>query len=98
MEIPGPVSAAYFSKLKQILQRNPGFDKLKEMCALLEVGNIIGKLPWIAASVAVMIFAPMTTCPVERSFSAYKTLTDNGKRFASENLEIWLVVYCNQKS
>ena len=44
------------------------------------------------SEIAVFIYAPITSCDVERSFSVYKSmLTDNRKTFEFENLRKFFV-------
>ncbi|KAJ4428022.1 hypothetical protein ANN_24036 [Periplaneta americana] len=35
-QIPGPVGEAVTLKLKEVLQRNPGFEKMKDVCSILQ--------------------------------------------------------------
>lgn len=49
-----------------------------------------------AENVPNMIYAPITSVDVERTFSMYKTLlADNRQRFQFENLSKIFFVYCN---
>lgn len=89
MEIPGPVGTACSSKLKRIssaklrIWQNEG-----SVCSSWRGKNY--RKTTLGSSIHGSIEA------VERSFSLYKTLlTDNRKRFAPDNLEMWLVIYCN---
>jgi hypothetical protein len=39
-------------------------------------------------------YAPVT-CDVERSFSSYKTILSENRRFSLEDLKMHIVIYCN---
>ena len=87
------------SKLKNILKRNPGFEDMKIINSVLQGEKCTGKLPLEPAALASMLFAPMTSCSVERTFSSYKNvLRDNRKSFPPENLGMYVTIYCNAKN
>ncbi|KAJ4441938.1 hypothetical protein ANN_11801 [Periplaneta americana] len=73
-QIPGPVREAVILKLKKVLQRNPGFEKIKNVCSILQGGKFNCRLPWVPATMAAMKFAHMTSCAGERTFSSFKSL------------------------
>jgi hypothetical protein len=42
-------------------------------------------------------YCPTTSCDVERSFSSYKTILEEKRQnFLVENIERYLVIYCNK--
>ena len=72
--MPGTHGKSVFSKLESVLQKNPGYNTLKEISAVLE-----GKSCNIPANVklknvTLYKYVPITSCDVERSFSCYKTI------------------------
>jgi hypothetical protein len=40
-------------------------------------------------------YAPVKLCDVERSFSSYKTILSDNRRFSFETLKMHIVIYCN---
>ncbi|KAJ4436609.1 hypothetical protein ANN_16643 [Periplaneta americana] len=66
----GPVGEAVTLKLKKVLQRNPRFEKVKNVCSTFQGESFNCQLPWVPAAVAGMKFAPMTSCAVKRTFSS----------------------------
>ena len=49
--------------------------------------------------IAVMKFAPLTSCDVERSFSVYNSiLTEDRTNFTPENLEMYLICNCEKRT
>ena len=48
------------------------------------------------SEISVFVYAPNTSCDVERSFSVYKSmLTDNRKTFEFENFRKSFAIRCN---
>ncbi|KAF4524612.1 hypothetical protein B566_EDAN013546 [Ephemera danica] len=84
------------------LQKNPGFNFLKEMSQI-----ITGNLPenyvksamlskYTNTDILCMKYAPVHSMDVERSFSCFKNiLTDKRHCFTQDNLEMHVVSYCN---
>ncbi|KAF4531553.1 hypothetical protein B566_EDAN017698 [Ephemera danica] len=84
------------------LQKNPGFNLLKEMSEILT-----GHLPenyvksailnkYTNTDILSMKYAPIHSMDVERSFSCFKNiLTDKRHCFTEDNLEMHVVSYCN---
>ncbi|KAJ4431266.1 hypothetical protein ANN_19863 [Periplaneta americana] len=60
-QVPGPVSETVTLKLKKVLQRNPGFEKMKNVCSIVQGESFNCQLPWVPAALAAMKFAPMTS-------------------------------------
>lgn len=93
--IEGPVGAAYETKMRAVLGRNPGYKTIQALVAVHRGEKVSKNLPWEPAAVASMKFAPITSCDVERSFSMYKrVLRDDRKKFSVENIEKHMVVLC----
>lgn len=96
--IEGTVGSTYHAKMQAVLARNPGYEIIQTIVDILRGERISKTLPWEPATVASMKFAPITSCDVERSFSAYKLLLrDNRKKFTPENIEKHMIVYCFNK-
>lgn len=83
------------AKLESVLLRNPGYNKMKKIYTVLR-GQNVEDLDMEPNDIASMKFAPITSCDVERSFSAYKNiLSDKRQNFSPNNLNQLLVIYCN---
>ena len=94
----GTVGLAVLEKFQQVLDRNPGFDKMCDIGSVLSGIQVPG-LEMHPNIIKCFKFAPLTSCDVERSFSVYKgVLTDKRTSFTPENLEMYLVTHCEQKS
>jgi hypothetical protein len=95
---PGENARKAFLKLQSVLEKNPDFSILQSVAKISSGGN--GELSRnITPETGVMLkYAPVTSCDVERSFSAYKmVLSDRRHRLTPENLEKNMLVYCNSK-
>ncbi|KAI1710627.1 hypothetical protein DdX_10690 [Ditylenchus destructor] len=94
----GHIGQKIQTKLDFVMQNNPGLSKMAEIAkvqngeeAELEVETMAPK------QLAVMKYAPMVNCDVDRSFSIYKNiLTDNRTSFIEVNLEMYII--CNYKT
>lgn len=92
----GKIAKLISARLDALLVKNPGYS------ALMQIGKVLSgdsnTLPnKIGTSDAPDFkYAPVTSCDVDRSFSAYKQiLTDNRRSFTPENLEKVLICYVN---
>lgn len=93
--IPGDIGKKIMEKMDGVLHRNPGYVQMKRICNILK-GQIEDIPDMNPEDIASMKYAPITSCDVERSFSAYKNvLTDKRHNFTMENLNHILVIYCN---
>lgn len=93
--VPGDIGEKVVKKLDSVLLRNPGYNKIAKICSVLR-GQNVEDLDIEPNAIASMKFAPITSCDVERSFSAYKNiLTDKRQNFTATNLNQLLVIYCN---
>lgn len=82
-------------KMEDTVSKNSGFKTLKQINLLLqgENGVLPNDLQLAPRQLASFKYAPVTTCDVERSFSAYKrTLSDRRHNLTTENLGFMLVV------
>lgn len=88
-------------KLKNVLEKNTGFNTICNVSKILE-GTDLSRtsLPDdLSFDMAFMRYAPITSVDVERSFSAFKNLmTDNRQSFLFENIKRALVIQCNNKN
>ncbi|KAH6935102.1 hypothetical protein HPB50_003418 [Hyalomma asiaticum] len=91
----GPVADRVTSKLKAVLDKNPGFYVLKQVSNVLSGADSKIPVEIRASKVPDYKYAPLTSVDVERSFSAYKQiLTERRHNFKPENLEMVLVCHC----
>ncbi len=95
---PGKVGEMAFQKLCSLLKKNPGYDFI---CSVNNVicgnGNATNNT-YINENVdcSIFNFAPITSCDVERTFSKLKSvLSDQRCKFTIENLEKYIVCFCN---
>uniref|UniRef100_A0A915E3J0 F-box domain-containing protein n=1 Tax=Ditylenchus dipsaci TaxID=166011 RepID=A0A915E3J0_9BILA len=78
-------------KLKYVLDKNPGINRLSEITNVLEGReSCLNMDPNMIAS---MKFAPIMSCDVERSFSVYKNLlAENRTNITPEHLEMYMIL------
>ena len=86
-------------KLENVLNSNPDFGKLKSIRSIFLGENIKDfDFNLTLSQITSLKFAPVTSCDVERSFSAFKNvLTDKRTSLSEENLERLVVVYCSKR-
>lgn len=93
--LPSSISQKVRGKLNKVLYKNPDLDSIKKIDAFI---NGTGQTLPEEGSVGMapnFKYCPVTSVDVERSFSAYKLiLSDKRHRFAVENLEKYIIVYC----
>lgn len=98
-EIKVPKGVIIYNKLKQIIEKNEGFQTLSKISKIMSgEETIIDGLPEDLQVNDFIHFkyAPISSVDVERSFSVYKNiLTDNRRSFMFENLSKTLIVNCN---
>jgi hypothetical protein len=88
----GEIGEIIRQKFIKVRDRNPGLGQLIDIAKILTGGQ--AEIDLAPSMIAAMKFAPMQSCDVERSFSAYKNiLADRRTSFTPENLE--MVVICN---
>lgn len=96
-QIPGSCGTKITQKIKNILTRNEHLQEIFNVADVL-LSNTEAQAPEeISPSLwSKYKFAPITSCDVERSFSAYKLiLLEKRHQFTITNLEKILVVYCS---
>lgn len=95
-ETPGFCGSKIKMKIDNVLERNPGIREIFKLskiiaCKTTQPPEEIPSNLWSKYK-----FAPITSCDVERSFSAYKLiLSDKRHQFTVSNLEKILVLYCH---
>ena len=98
-ECHGDIAKAIFSKYNNVIQKNVDLLKIRKIVKILngESDNDDDTTLTLAPSkIAAFMFAPLTTCDVERSFSMEKELLSNRRRsLTAENLEMTLVSHFN---
>lgn len=95
--LPNSLSENVRGKLNAVLYKNPCLEGIKKVNAFINgTGQILPEE--VSAEMAPNFkFCPVTSVDVERSFSAYKlVLSDKRHKFAPENLEKYVIVYCHK--
>lgn len=83
-----------YNKFNAVINKNEGFKKLVQINNILQ-GNFDENDTVDPNIICKFKFAPITSCEVERSFSAYKQiLSDKRQSFTSDNIEKYLIAYC----
>lgn len=78
----------FIHKLNQLINRNPDFDVLREICEKINQES----------DIYIYKYAPLTSVDVERSFSMFKwILTESRNRLTMANLEKIIIIYYNSK-
>jgi hypothetical protein len=60
------------TKLQAVLKRNPGFSTLTIVYQVRNGNDVDSPEVIVAEKISLLKYAPVTSCDVERSFSAYK--------------------------
>lgn len=82
------VNNKLINKINKLMDRNPDFDKLREVCENMNTEN----------DAFIYKFAPLTSVDVERYFSMFKwILTVSRNRLTMANLEKIILIYYNNK-
>jgi len=96
--IAGELGKDLKQKWEAILKRNPDFNIISKINNILNLNaeDLCGLQPVKNDNIVKYKFAPITSCDVERSFSAYKMIFGEKRQSLSiDNLEKIMVVYCN---
>lgn len=91
----------YHQKLTSVLNKNVGFQTIKEISQVLSGQLNKSQNEFIkgcsCSDLSAFAFAPVVSCDVERMFSVYNTiLADNRRSFLFENLKQYLIIKCNE--
>lgn len=93
--VPGDFGRVLKSKYDAVINRNPDFNVIAKIYNVLKGETIEGPEEVQPQYWSRFKYSPITSCDVERSFSAYKLiLTDKRHQFTVQNLEKTLVIYC----
>lgn len=85
-------------KVRAVLERNCGWNELKNLAALLRGEVAEKKDGWTIKNVLQMKFAPTTSSEVERTFSKMKyLLSDRRLRFTVDNFSQHLILFFNKQ-
>lgn len=93
---------AFLNKFEAVFARNVGFKDIQVIEKLLFTSKklsseYVTKLN--PSELANFKYCPVTSCDVERSFSAYSLiLTERRRKFTLENLKQHMIVYCNYQN
>ncbi|KAJ4447686.1 hypothetical protein ANN_09694 [Periplaneta americana] len=95
----GEVGKMVASKLKRVLEKNAGFNKLCRISKVLS-GDVLDtsdiKQELTPNNLVYLKYAPIVSSDVESSFCMYKSiLADNGWSFTFDHLRMFTVIYCN---
>ncbi|CAH1995587.1 unnamed protein product [Acanthoscelides obtectus] len=95
--IPGETGNKIRVKWESVLSCSPGYQQIKNVCYILRGQNQIDPdIKMKPSDIASLKFAPITSCDVERSFSAFKNLlTDKRHNLSLDSINQLLVLYCN---
>lgn len=90
----------FVDKFDRVVARNKGFSKLQEIASILNMGKSIHPDEFIDSlspdELSAFLYAPITSCDVERTFSKYKqVLGDQRRSFLFENLKMHVLIFCN---
>jgi exonuclease VII small subunit len=94
----GAVAEIIKLKLKNVLNRNPGYSTIYSLYKIFS-GEHVEMPPNISVTDATKLkFLPVTSCDVERSFSLYKNiLTEKRHSLTPDNIEKLLICYNQSK-
>lgn len=96
--VPGEYGVVAREKFSMVLEKTPSFGMLKKISDVFQNphAHTISENEVKAEYISKYTFAPITSCDVERSFSAYKNiLSDKRCRLTVKSLEAIMVTYCN---
>lgn len=80
-------------KLREVLKKNSGLNKIKRISNAMDNGDEID--PYTCKEMMALKYAPLTSVDVERSFSMYKHFNRDNRQFTDENLAMNFMLYCN---
>jgi hypothetical protein len=84
------------AKFNVTIEKNTGFAELKAISNVLKSNENDTSINLDPTQMCNLMYAPIVTCDVERSFSRFKSIfRDNRRSFLAENLEMYVIVNCN---
>ena len=93
--VPGLCGNKMKIKIQNVVKRNPDIEEIFQIGKIMRHETISSLMTVPFTLWSKYKNAPITSCDVERSFSAYKLiLTDKRHQFTPENLEKNIVIYC----
>lgn len=97
-DFPGPKGEKVKSKVRAVLERNCGWNELKNVAKLLNGLEPERKDGWTVQNILQMKFAPSTSSEVERTFSKMKyLLSDRRLSFSVDNFTHHLILFFNNQ-
>jgi len=96
--VPGEIGVLTNSKLKNVLEKNTGFNivmSIRDILLNKTPNNNYSEIEYTPKEIMCMKYAPVTSVDVERSFSRYKAmLRPNRRHFTFENFKLYVVSNC----
>ncbi|KAF0748382.1 Uncharacterized protein FWK35_00032412 [Aphis craccivora] len=94
-ELPDVFSEKIKTKITRLLNKNPGYDSLSMINAYINGTSTVLPNTITSNMASKFKYCPVTSCDVERSFSAFKLILDDKRHsFTMDHLEQHLVIYC----
>ncbi len=95
-EVPGNIGEELKAKLDSVLQKNPGYDRVKTITGVLNGTSNVFPEGMGPGDIAMFKFCPTASVDVERSFSQYKNvLSDKRQSLTKENLKKIMMCHCH---
>lgn len=100
-DTPIPPRKGFLQKFDYVHNKNKGLNTLEKIARILEDGARGQPVEFIdglnPSELEAFKYAPVTSCDVERSFSAYKRVLEDCRRsFVFDNLKKHVVIHCNK--
>jgi hypothetical protein len=96
--VPGEIGVLNNSKLKNVLEKNTGFNTVMPIRHILlnkTPNNNYSEIEYTPKEIMCMKYEPVTSVDVERSFSRYKAmLRPNHRHFTFDNFKLYFVSNC----
>jgi hypothetical protein len=97
--VKGEAGKSVSTKLQAVLKINPGFSAFTCVSQILNGDDVDPPEDNAPEKIPFLKYAPVTSCDVERAFSAYKNILSNkGQSMTLENIGKILIVYCASKN
>jgi hypothetical protein len=96
LSVRGETGEKVYRKFQAVLKRNPGYSTFMAVCKILNGEDTNSSDDISLGKFHLLKFAPVISCNLERSFSAYKRiLSDRQLSMTAENMEKcpWFTVY-----
>lgn len=91
----------FLQKFQSVYEKNEGLKTMSRVARVLKGGELNETDEFInalsPAEINALQYAPITSCDVERSFSAYNRVLENCRRsFVFDNLKMHVIIHCNK--